>query len=149
MCGSEGKQNLRKIKKIVSKIRSEIDFFYSKMDLFVMNRYWSEEPSENTEKTNEEKLLEKLKAKVASKKKSKNQKDVGSEPVAKKAKVEIEDVSEKAESSEKKIKKEKKTEVEREAETVEAKSKLTTAQPIKTEGNERFVTLLSFKVNYL
>ena len=107
-----------------------------------MNRYWSEEPSDNTEKTNEEKLLEKLKAKVASKKKSKNQKDVGSEPVAKKAKVEIENVSKKAEDSEKKNKKAKKTEVQKEAETEEVESKLTSAEPIKTVNDERFVTLL-------
>ncbi len=75
------------------------------MDLFLMNRYWSEDSKDQPEQTNEDKLLEKLKAKVASKKKSKSFADISitEETVSKKLKVDSNvNVVDKQESAKKK-----------------------------------------------
>jgi hypothetical protein len=117
------------------------------MDLFVMNRYWSEDQIEQPEQTNEEKLLEKLKAKVASKKKS--QKDVGSEPKSKKVKLESKD-NETDVVIEKKVKAGKKPKPTDESVTEEASVKTENKVPSEEpEIKDRFVDYIQSYIDFI
>ena len=114
------------------------------MDLFVMNRYWSEDSKEQPEQTNEEKLLQKLKAKVASKKKSKSFGDtsITAEPDSKKQKVDGNVVDDDKQESAKKKKKEKKkkfvAEEGTEPETATTLDQNNASQPdLKADADER------------
>ena len=108
-----------------------------------MNRYWSEDSKEQPEQTNEEKLLQKLKAKVASKKKCKSFGDtsITAEPDSKKQKVDSNVVDDDKQESAKKKKKEKKKKSAEEGTEPETDTTLDqndASQPdLKADGDER------------
>ena len=110
-----------------------------------MNRYWSEDSKEQPEQTNEEKLLQKLKAKVASKKKCKSFGDtsITEEPDSKKQKVDSNVVDNDKQESAKKKKKEKKKKslreegTEPETETTLDQNDVTIQSDIKADADER------------